>query len=211
MVIIMEHLSYIKASQTWTCPKTGVYKIIAVGGGSGAAYALSTASFSEINGGTTSFGSYVSAAGGQAVETVCVTNTNAENSESYESYELPFGAGYYSGEGGYTLTQYCGAGECAGENGYRPPAGNGGVFGGQGRGYGASGGFYAHKKYDNSKGYTGKAGEISLAILEFSAGDKVSVTVGNGGTVPEPVTNCFNLEGRAGVVIVEYLGTFDLS
>lgn len=192
----MEHLSYIKTSQTWTCPKSGVYKIIAVGGGSGGAYALSTANASGINGGTTSFGSYVSAAGGQAIVTA----------------DLPLGKGWYGGKGGYNLTQYGGGGECVGTSGYRPPAGNGGLMGGQGIGYGASGGFYAKETYSNYKAYIGNAGDIALAISEFTSGVKVSVTVGGGGSVPAAADNVsFNLAGRSGVVIVEYLGTFDLS
>ena len=84
-------------------------------------------------------------------------------------------------------------------------------MGGQGNGYGASGGFYTKEVYSNYNAHIGNAGDIALAILDFTAGNKVSVTIGGGGTVPASTDNTINLAGRAGLVIVEYLGTFDLS
>ena len=49
----MGKIQYIEASQNWICPKTGSYKVICVGGGGG-----------NGAGSTTSFGTYLSARGG---------------------------------------------------------------------------------------------------------------------------------------------------
>ena len=63
----MVYSETIRANKTWVCPKAGIYKIICVGGGgSGAATPNSTANtvISGTAGGTTAFGTYLSAAGG---------------------------------------------------------------------------------------------------------------------------------------------------
>lgn len=61
----MVYMETIEASKTWECPKSGVWKIICVGGGgAGYAYYNESASADGTSGGTTSFGSYVSANGG---------------------------------------------------------------------------------------------------------------------------------------------------
>lgn len=63
----MVYSETIRANKTWVCPKAGIYKIICVGGGgSGAASLESMADkvTSGTAGGTTAFGTYLSATGG---------------------------------------------------------------------------------------------------------------------------------------------------
>lgn len=63
----MVYSETIKANKTWVCPKAGIYKIICVGGGGSGAAALKATSdtvTSGTAGGTTAFGTYLSAAGG---------------------------------------------------------------------------------------------------------------------------------------------------
>lgn len=68
----MQYLHYIEESKSWTCPKTGVWKVICVGGGaSGGYYGKSSMITAQHTGGTTSFGSYLSAQGG--ARDVCLT------------------------------------------------------------------------------------------------------------------------------------------
>ena len=55
----MGYLKVIEASTTWTCPKTGSYKIICVAGGQGGTNTQGTSK----NGGSTKFGDYLSASG----------------------------------------------------------------------------------------------------------------------------------------------------
>ena len=57
----MQYLHYIEESKTWVCPKSGVWKIICIGGGG--AGAASNKAIGQ-SGGTTSFGSILSANGG---------------------------------------------------------------------------------------------------------------------------------------------------
>lgn len=186
----MEYLSYIKSSTSWVCPKTGIYKIIAVGGGSGAAYVSSSTSANKINGGTTSFGTYLAAEGGQ---------TSAASS-------LIYGAGTYGGEGGYNIGHMGGDGEYLGASGTRSQTLNGGHDGGQGKGFGAGGGFKAPTVYSGYLAYMGFAGDVALGIMSINAGTVVPVTVGSGGTPPANANNTVHTSGKDGVVIIEYLG-----
>ena len=55
----MQYIEYIEKSKTWTCPKTGKWKVICVGGG-GCHYG----SNGKGNGSSTSFGTYLIASGG---------------------------------------------------------------------------------------------------------------------------------------------------
>ena len=65
----MKHIHYIKSSQEWVCPKSGKWKIICIGGGSSGGMGLSLGSAAPMavhnRGGATSFGSYLTAAGGE--------------------------------------------------------------------------------------------------------------------------------------------------
>lgn len=63
----MVYSETIRANKTWVCPKAGIYKIICVGGGGSGAAALKAVSDTATSGtagGTTAFGTYLSAAGG---------------------------------------------------------------------------------------------------------------------------------------------------
>ena len=103
----MVYMETIEASKTWECPKTGVWKIICVGGG-GAGYAFYNEGTNAdgASGGTTSFGNYVSANGGicgkDAYSDAAVKRTGAINgfngfngAASYgEQSPEPSGVGY---------------------------------------------------------------------------------------------------------------------
>ena len=62
----MQYLHYIEESKSWTCPKSGVWKVICVGGGASGGYYITSSKVAtgQHTGGTTSFGSYLSAEGG---------------------------------------------------------------------------------------------------------------------------------------------------
>ena len=71
----------IRSNKSWTCPKAGIYKIICIGGGGSGAASLSNtaeAATSGTAGGTTSFGTYLSASGGttgaDAYTKGCISN-----------------------------------------------------------------------------------------------------------------------------------------
>lgn len=199
----MQYVYQIKSSQTWTCPKSGVYKIITVGGGSCGCYIPSTASVNSINGGTTSFGSFLSAPGGQACPIKLLLTVRQS----------------YGGEGGFDLTKFGGTGEIYIQNSGSsssaavtsyPATANGGSLGQTGKGYGAGGGFYTATVYQNYNAYHGSAGEIGLSVQEIKANTQIPVTIGTGGTPPTVTgVDIINNAGRAGIVIVEYLGLYE--
>ena len=65
----MVYSETIRANKTWVCPKAGIYKIICVGGGGSGAATLKSAAetvTSGTAGGTTAFGTFISASGGAA-------------------------------------------------------------------------------------------------------------------------------------------------
>lgn len=171
----MGKIQYIEASQEWICPETGSYKVICVGGGGGG-YSTS--------GGTTSFGTYLSAKGGISAS-------------AYSQFDYTI----MGGEGGYTVNGvYGGSGAavyksndgtvCCGIS----AVGNGGNAHANGSGYGAGGG---------SLGYTfGAKGELKADILTLAKDDVVACTVGTGGKASSNGT-----AGNDGVIIIEFLGT----
>lgn len=167
----MKHLEYIKTTQTWTCPATGVWKIIAVGGGAGG-----SASTTGNAGSTTSFGTILSAVGG----------TVSSISEA--------GSG---GFGGYTGFAYGGAPAVSTSDTSSAPVGNGGAKFCTGIGYGAGG---AGK-------YPGYAGNLEMTIVDLEEGEEIACTIGTGGTANSgDLSNITN--GRAGVIVVQYLGNY---
>jgi len=83
----MQYIEYIEESKTWTCPKTGKWKVICVGGG-GAGDCLSGGIHTAgVNGSATSFGTYLIAAGGK---------TNWASNSYSSSYSVMMG---YTGIG----------------------------------------------------------------------------------------------------------------
>lgn len=109
---------YIETSQTWNCPATGEYEVIAVAGGESGG----DSSNPNKPGGATSFGSHLTASG---------------------LWGSPKKTNHVGGDGGYTVYAYGGlgaylitssGGSCSG------PALNGGAGQTSGMGYGAGGG-----------------------------------------------------------------------
>ena len=63
----MVYCETIEESKTWVCPKSGIWKVICVGGGgAGLSYASESTNYIGTAGGTTSFGSILSASGGMS-------------------------------------------------------------------------------------------------------------------------------------------------
>ena len=60
----MNYMQYIESTQEWTCPKSGKWKVICVGGGGSGYTEYSSKIYTGNPGGTTSFGTYLSANGG---------------------------------------------------------------------------------------------------------------------------------------------------
>lgn len=174
----MQQVYWIKSSQTWTCPKAGAWKIVCVGGGaSGGVTFQQNVSALQSAGGTTSFGGLLSAPGG-AVETAC-----------------PIGIKSCGGYGGYDGMNYGGMPMTAfrGSSGVdttflSSAAGNGGVIGGPGLGYGAGGGVGqvyqittkngAQTNNSNIYAVSGKCGGMAIGIFDLTLNQSISCTVG---------------------------------
>ena len=62
----MQYIEYIEKSKTWTCPKTGKWKVICVGGGGAGNYHTGGHNTPGTSGSATSFGTYLIAEGGKA-------------------------------------------------------------------------------------------------------------------------------------------------
>lgn len=216
----MQYLHYIEESKSWTCPKSGVWKVICVGGGaSGGYYGALSKIVAQHTGGTTSFGSYLSAQGGAKR---CVPNpSNGQISKDYTS--SPFEVGSYGmamGQIGYDGTN------CA-------------VTDGGNHGYGAGGDAYISdfaifrkdgRTSDQVKGVNvgGTCGKVKSIVIDIEQGTSVACTIGKGGS------NIFNdddikdfanksdgfggiqggyeafgkqfTSGNDGVIILQYLG-----
>lgn len=166
----MQHIYWIKSSQTWTCPKAGAWKVVCVGGGaSGGVTFHYNVSALQSSGGTTSFGSLLSAPGG-AAESVCSTYTSC------------------GGYGGYDGINYGGSPALKlGENTLAPSS-NGGVFGSQGLGYGAGGGIGVISQVNIKNGtssnsvhiygVSGKCGGMTMGIFDLTLNQSVPCTIG---------------------------------
>ena len=230
----MNHFEVITASKTWTCPKTGIYKIIAVGGGSSSAFSFAQSSASKMvcaSGGNTTFGTKLTAIGGaNPVYISSIANG------------IVFG-----GAGGYTLQNYGGEGALyLGSQCVMPPTLNGGAPGIHGRGYGAGG---ANSKYFSSgvsitvsgnrrdmsvHNLPNKAGELNELICDISVNESIACTIGAGGALSAAVVSSAiktvysfsdseytaqtalveatsaiianDRPGKSGCIVIEYLG-----
>ena len=216
----MQYLHYIEESKSWTCPKSGIWKVICVGGGaSGGYYIIPSIATVQHTGGTTSFGSYLSAEGGAKR---CIPNPS--NGQIPESFN-PSGTGSYGmamGQIGYDGTN------CA-------------VTDGGNRGYGA-GGDACVRKFDvlpssggsrtSIKGVNagGTCGKVKSIIIDIDQGVSVACTIGKGGSnlfsdddIKEDISanlsdgfggidggyEAFSKQftsGNDGVIILQYLG-----
>lgn len=175
----MTYYERITASKTWTCPKTGRYKIICVGGGaSGGARPSNSEALKQNSGGTTSFGSYVSASGGSTVT----------------SSVKGMGVG---GFGGYTGIAYGGAGGMAlGSNVSSSPALNGGMVGYTGVGYGAGGGIITDSFTNHIA--PGKCGDLKVIELDLTANQSILCTIGTGGASISVTVGSYTYTSTAG-------------
>ena len=229
----MQQAYWIKSSQSWTCPKAGAWKIVCVGGGaSGGVTFHANVSALQSAGGTTSFGSLLSAPGG-AVEACCPTG----------------GTKSCGGYGGYDGMNYGGTPMIAqrittSENTtafLSPASGNGGVLGSPGLGYGAGGGVgevwqISVKNSSNNivkataSAVPGKCGGMAAGIYDLALNQSVSCTVGtsakptiNASTLIQQYQKCGSsiteiadaaaaqvaaavAAGTAGVIYIEFLG-----
>lgn len=191
----MNYLEILTSDRTWTCPKDGIYKIIAVGGGS--AVSLVTKTITQLPyiintaaGGNTSFGDLLTARGGVGETTV-------------GTYNFSTAAVYWGGAGGYTLNEVGGTGETVIESNLStyinlPCTKNGSPVGYAGIGYGASGGSQAsvirvnlayHTTSAPSTSQTssysacnlkGNAGEVVELITDIDAGININCIIGQG-------------------------------
>ena len=137
-------------------------------------------------GGSTSFGDYISAAGGISGEDI-----NGHSKPTRAVNTLAFGINGYNGAAEYGSP----SGECIGT------------------GYGASGGAYSTGTGHTSIN-AGLPGSIKSVIIDIDAGTSIPCTIGAGGTVSKSgsgndstknITNAW--PGKSGAIIVQYLGS----
>lgn len=228
----MQQVYWIKSSQTWKCPKAGAWKVVCVGGGaSGGLTFFSNVSALQSAGGTTSFGSLLSASGG-AIETSCPALIKC--------------CGGYGGYDGmnYGGTPIIAARVSAADSNtafLSPASGNGGILGSPGLGHGAGGGVgeVIQLNIKNSASAStaaiyavpGKCGNMAMGIFDLTLNQSISCTVGTSAkpalsastllqhikktnsnvteiTDNNLLTNVINsvTAGTAGVVYIEFLG-----
>lgn len=221
----MNHFEVITANRTWICPKTGVYKIIAVGGGSSAAMKFVSSSPDDtksicIPGGITSFGNKLTAKGG----TVYTETGYFQISRS--SLQNPEGFG---GAGGYNLQTYGGVGGFYIGSTLMPPTYNGGFLFLPGHGYGSGGAVGCLNTFVDVGNirYTywlksSVSGELAEMILDIESGESIVCTIGSGGVLSHSnIAALFSstsvteeilkqrimlADGKSGCIVVEYLG-----
>lgn len=147
----MKHIHYIKSSQEWICPETGKWKIICVGGGSsgGMGISISSAVPTAVHnpGGATSFGSYLTAAGG-VIDPYNAAYTSGNSAGTTQCYPITrcIAAGGEGGFDGFTAKgaasslyqDLINTGVALAVSGQH--SGLGGKYGQPGNGYGAGGG-----------------------------------------------------------------------
>ena len=181
----MVYCETIETSKTWVCPKTGIWKVICVGGGgAGFTYRGNDENSIGTAGGTTSFGSILSASGGMSG--VDINKNKAKFFESNYTVRYTVGINGYNGAGVYGAE----TGEYIG-SGY-------GASGGAGAANGSS---YSHN--------SGLPGDVKSVITDISEGTSIACTIGAGGTVATISTNpdTIAFPGKSGAIIVQYLGS----
>lgn len=179
----MVYCETIETSKTWVCPKTGIWKVICVGGGgAGVSYFNDSTNSTGTAGGTTSFGSILSASGG-----ISGIDINKDKIKLYDSdyyIRRAMGINGYNGAEAYGAT----SGEYIGS------------------GYGASGG--AGKSSSNDTlCHSGLPGDVKSLITDISEGTSIACTIGSGGTVATKGTATIAFPGKSGAIIVQYLGS----
>jgi len=217
-----QEIYYIEESQSWTCPMAGRWKVIAVGGGASGNFNVTGINYGIVigNGGTTSFGSIISAEGGQTID--------GGMKDSF------FKADFVSGQYGYDGFTY-GGGICYSQNKEISAVGNNSLMSLRGQGYGASGGAEALDiKYQTSSGtstttshpFTTPHGAMKTTIVTLDKGETIPCTIGAGGvatltaerllealgtkatgtsTTIETILS-YVVNGNDGVIVLQYLG-----
>ena len=181
----MVYCETIETSKTWTCPKSGVWKVICVGGGgAGLSYYTDTSNSIGTAGGTTSFGSILSASGG--ISGTDVNKDKIKMADGNYSIRYVVGINGYNGAGVYGTE----SGEYIG-SGY-------GASGGAGTPSGSS---YSHN--------SGLPGDVKSVITDISEGTSIACTIGAGGTVAtiSTIPDTIAFPGKSGAIIVQYLGS----
>lgn len=181
----MVYCETIEESKTWTCPKSGIWKVICVGGGgAGSAHNAAVVLAIGTSGKTTSFGNYISAVGGISGEDI-----NGGSNHTRAANTPAFG-----------INGYNGAAE------YGSPSGDY-----IGTGYGASGGAYSK---DGAISNAGLPGNVKSIIIDIDAGTSIPCTIGAGGSVTKTGTGNDSAKagtnawpGKSGAIIVQYLGS----
>ena len=197
----MKYIEWFKESQTWTCPKAGKWKVICVGGGASGGLYDSTENAVKLTpttaGGTTSFGSIISADGAPSTKDSTVHGDAAAQSA-------------ISGYGGYTGTSYGGVPMVGGDSvtlefGAGGGSGNAAVMAFSNPtaavGYGAGGGAVSLKEAIGP--IAGRAGSIESTIVDLEEGQTIMCTVGKGGQTTDATVMG---SGADGVIVVQYLG-----
>lgn len=181
----MVYCETIETSKTWTCPKSGVWKVICVGGGgAGLSYFDDSTNSIGTAGGTTSFGSILSASGG-------ISGTDV-NKDKIGMADSNYSIRYVMGINGYN-----GAGVYGAESGEYI-----------GSAYGASGGA-GYVNANVKVRHSGLPGDVKSVITDISEGTSIACTIGSGGTVTNKGSSNATIAfpGKSGAIIVQYLGS----
>ncbi len=211
----MNYIDYIESSTTWRCPKSGLWKIICVGGGSSGGYvdngAVSTKSEPmQSEGGATSFGDILTAQGGGKCFGAALISSSSVSTSSI-----------IRGQEGYNLFSYN-----KGDN-------NQVFFLKNRHEYGAGGCCrisYELEVNVHLRNAPGMAGQIKVTITDLEQDQSISCSIGAGGKVNDVLTkNALDeyirshaeeplyeyvledvqascTDGTNGVIIVQYLG-----
>lgn len=208
----MKYVEWIEESQTWICPKAGKWKVICVGGGASGGVSYNGAKILYAAGGTTSFGSILSADGGATASHKLAKSTGGQNGYDGISYG---GSPFFDGG----INSNIGVGLSGTAHGY---GGGGSCFPLQFKVTGLS----SHPTTSASSGLCGK---IKTTIVDIDEGQSIIVTVGKGGklTITDEAAKTYIMganeeitsvettgaefiagvkQGADGVVIVQYLG-----
>lgn len=231
----MKYLEWIKESKTYICPKTGIYKIICVGGGSsGCGIYISKNYYLSHDGKTTSFGNFISADGASHNQLTSGFKDEVSGQGGYD------GINYGSSPFGLVNTSSTNS---------RLGADSAKSFDkGTGHGFGAGGGAISGR-FSFSPNASASATDVNLTptfgycgkmestIIDLTEGQSIPCTVGKGGSnifsedeiktlcvygtsyKPENIVLKLNVDevvtliantigsGADGVIIVQYLGS----
>lgn len=176
----MVYCETIEESKTWVCPKSGIWKVICVGGGgAGSAHYTDNDFIIGTSGETTSFGNYISAVGGISGENINGGTVNYTR----EAKTTAFGINGYNGVAEY--------GSPSGDY--------------IGTGYGASGGACSSIATTYNAGLPGS---VKSTIIDIGEGTSIPCTIGAGGGVTKTGKQSLNAwPGKSGAIIVQYLGS----